>query len=159
MARKAKSCVEIISRLWECRTGNGEETVSVSTTTYGDLLTTFIAIDATLNGGRFRQIGIRNPVAFALCDALLAGKDVAAILADAVDESEIFDIFGAEDANTVTVARYSLALREANVQIVKEQKKREQAEKRKADAKAKRDAMKFIGLKHVRGNLGGSYWE
>jgi hypothetical protein len=96
-------------------------------------------------GWRTDSVIVMDETAVALAVSLISGKDVAGILADRVEELG-YDSF----------ASY---LRRGNAVEVAEAKKSAARIKAKLNRMRAKDAMESLGMKKVRGAMGGTYWE
>lgn len=81
----------------------------------------------------------------ALASSLISGKDVAGILADRMEE--------------LGHSEWAERLHRGNKVEIEEAKKEAARKKAKAKRDAMKDAMESLGLKKVRGAMGGTYWE
>ena len=156
MARKAKSIVTREIHNWRCELADNTE-VSVWTNVdkdSGGLYRTSVSVyyHGVESGWRLNHWKFTDETVIGLVRSLIAGKDTAAILADRLDELEK-DTFG----HYTTQAAEKLRL--ANTLMVKEAKKRATAAKAKRNRELAKHAMESLGMKKVRGAMGGTFWE
>lgn len=152
MARKAKSIVTREVANWRCELAdNTEVSVWLNSQDNGSPSVS-VYYHGVESGWRLNHWKFTDETVIGLVRSLIAGKDTAAILADRLDELEK-DTFG----HYTTQATEKLRL--ANTLMVKEAKKRATAEKAKRNRKLAEHAMKSLGMKKVRGAMGGTYWE
>lgn len=151
MARKAKSIVTREENNWRCELADNTE-VSVWLNSPNSSPSVSVFYHGVESGWRLNHWKFTDETVIGLAQSLIAGKDTAAILADRLDELEK-DTFG----HYTTQAAEKLRL--ANTLMVKEAKKRAAAAKAKRNRELAKHAMESLGMKKVRGAMGGTYWE
>lgn len=144
MARKAHYRITRTHTRWAAEVAT-DSVVEVSVWEQAERKTAEISFYGQETSWYSHRTEISDETAVALSISLIRGKDVAGILADRMDE------IGHSDHATY--------LRRGNEVEVAEAKKRATAEKAKRNRRLAKHAMESLGMKKVRGVMGGTYWE
>lgn len=144
MARQAKSLVTRTFTRWAVEVADNS-VIQVSVWHQNDVATAEITYYGVETGWSQNQIDVTDSVAVALAVSLIKGQDTAAILADRIEEIGYSD--------------FAYNLRRGNMVEVADIKKKATAAKAKARRDAMKNAMQSLGMRKVRGSMGGTYWE